>query len=76
MYNPFHHSSTAKAETGITGIKDDATHIENLFVYKIKHVSTYHAGIKGFFLPHRPIPSTTVQPLKAKTGITGIKDYH
>jgi len=46
--NPFHHSSTTKAGTGITGIKDDATRIE-FFFYKIKHVSIYHAGIKGFF---------------------------
>ena len=71
--NPFHHSSTAKAGTGITGIKDDATRIENLFVYKIKYVSIYYVGIN---LPYRPIPSTIVQPLKAETRITGIKDYH
>jgi len=45
MSNPFHHSSTARAETGITGIKDNLWLVSNPF----HHSSTTEAetGIKG-----------------------------
>ena len=45
LSNPFHHSSTAKAGTGITGIKDDTT--QNITGYLLfKHIFLF---IKFYF---------------------------
>ena len=52
MSNPFHHSSTANVETGITGIKDDTryklsavqAHLQNL-VCADEHLP----GIKSYY---------------------------
>jgi len=80
--NPFHHSSTVNAETGITGIKDDTRH--KLFAIQA-HLFVY----KKLFCPNEYLKciiiDCTFQSLlkvyhssagKEGTGITEIKDYY